>query len=104
MCYVTRMNDRFADKATSEFYESETCQKAWQSFAAPAARKLDMVYNAARLDDLRIPPSNNLEALKGERKGSYSIRIAGNSTRYRITFTWRDGKAQDIRIEDYHHG
>ncbi|WP_235911850.1 type II toxin-antitoxin system RelE/ParE family toxin [Mesorhizobium xinjiangense] len=57
---------------------------------------------AGRLDDLKIPPSNNLEALKGDRKGEYSIRISGSASRYRIVFRWSEDGAHDIKIEDYH--
>jgi len=54
---------------------------------------------AARLNDLRSPPGNRLEALQGDRKGTYSIRI---NDHWRITFAWSDGGADDVRIEDYH--
>lgn len=54
---------------------------------------------AISLDDLRIPPSNHLEALKGDRKGQFSIRI---NKQWRICFTWQDGHAFDVEITDYH--
>ncbi len=54
---------------------------------------------ARRLEDLRVPPGNRLEALKGDRKGQYSIRI---NERYRICFAWRKGDAFNVEIVDYH--
>jgi proteic killer suppression protein len=63
-----------------------------------ARRKLQYVNAAARLDDLRVPPGNRLEALKGNRVGHHSIRI---NDQWRIVFRWRDG-AHDVHIVDYH--
>jgi len=54
---------------------------------------------AGRLDDLRVPPGNRLEALKAERSGQFSIRI---NDQFRICFTWKDGDAFDVEITDYH--
>jgi len=64
-----------------------------------ARRKLRMLNNARTLDDLRIPPANRLEALQGERKGQYSIRI---NDQWRICFEWVDGNADHVEIVDYH--
>ena len=64
-----------------------------------ARRKLRMLNNARTLDDLRIPPANRLEALKGDRAGQHSIRI---NDRWRICFVWTEGNAQDVQIVDYH--
>lgn len=64
-----------------------------------ARRKLRMLANASVLDDLRIPPANRLEALKGGRKGQFSIRI---NDQWRICFRWIDGDAHDVEIVDYH--
>ena len=58
-----------------------------------------MLDNAARLDDLRVPPGNRLEVLKGDRKGLFSIRI---NRQYRICFRWSDAHAHDVEIVDYH--
>jgi toxin HigB-1 len=58
-----------------------------------------MLNAAAVLDDLRIPPANRLEALKGGRKGQHSIRI---NDQWRISFRWREGDAYDVEIVDYH--
>lgn len=64
-----------------------------------ARRKLRMLNNAATLDDLRVPPANRLEALKGRRSGQYSIRI---NQQWRICFIWSDGHADRVQIADYH--
>lgn len=58
-----------------------------------------MLDAAAKLDDLRVPPRNRLEKLKGDREGQYSIRI---NDQYRICFTWEDGNAYDVEVADYH--
>jgi proteic killer suppression protein len=63
-----------------------------------AQRRLSLVASAATLDALRVPPSNHLEALRGDREGQYSIRI---NDQYRICFTW-NGSAEDIEVVDYH--
>lgn len=64
-----------------------------------ARRKLRMLANACALRDLRLPPANRLEALKGRRKGQYSIRI---NEQWRLCFHWIDGDANDVEIVDYH--
>jgi len=61
--------------------------------------KLNAIDAAVGLEDLRLPPSNRLEALKGERKGQYSIRI---NSRWRICFVWRNENAEQVEIVDYH--
>lgn len=64
-----------------------------------ARRQLRVLNNVRSLDDLRAPPSNRLEALKGDRKGQHSIRI---NDQWRICFIWTDGDAHDVEIVDYH--
>lgn len=64
-----------------------------------ALRKLRQLQIAAKLDDLRIPPGNRLEALKRDRAGQHSIRI---SNQFRLCFRWTDGGAEDVEIVDYH--
>ena len=66
---------------------------------AVAERKLQMLNRAAKLDDLRIPPNNRLEALKGNRAGTYSIRI---NDQWRLCFRFEGGHAFDVEIVDYH--
>ena len=60
-----------------------------------------MLHRATTLQDLRVPPGNRLEALKGERQGRHSIRI---NDQFRICFRWRDGDAFDVEMVDYHRG
>jgi addiction module HigA family antidote len=64
-----------------------------------ARRKLRMIQIAARLEDLKVPPANRLEALAGDRKGQHSIRI---NDQWRVCFEWRDGDAYNVEITDYH--
>jgi len=64
-----------------------------------AFMKLNAIDAAIEIQDLRFPPSNRLEALKGNRKGQWSIRI---NNQWRIRFMWLDGHAEDVAIEDYH--
>ncbi len=64
-----------------------------------AQRKLKMLDVAVTLDDLKVPAGNRLERLKGDRTGRYSIRI---NDRYRVTFRWEEGYAQEVCVEDYH--
>ncbi|OBQ81647.1 plasmid maintenance system killer protein [Mesorhizobium sp. WSM3873] len=64
-----------------------------------AQRKLFMLDNAAELADLKVPPGNRLEALKGDRAGQYSIRI---NDQFRVCFRWTDGGADNVEITDYH--
>jgi len=73
--------------------------KRFVNIAAVARRKLRQLEIAGRLDDLRIPPGNRLEALKGERSGQYSIRI---NDQWRACFRWKQGGAEDVEIVDYH--
>ena len=64
-----------------------------------ARRKLFVLDNTNRLDDLRVPSGNRLEALRGDRKGQWSIRI---NDQWRICFVWRDGDAYEVELVDYH--
>lgn len=69
------------------------------NFRAVAERKLQMLHRATRLDDLRIPPNNRLEALKRDRKGQHSIRI---NDQWRVCFVWTGSDAENVEIVDYH--
>ena len=73
--------------------------RRWSSVLAVALRKLDQVHAAQGLDDLRIPPGNQLEALGRDRKGQHSIRI---NDQYRICFNWEPKGPTDVEITDYH--
>lgn len=89
----------FANKETERIWHGETSRRLPISIQAIARRKLRMINNARRLDDLRIPPANRLEALKGDLKGQHSIRI---NDQWRICFRWIDAGVADVRIVDYH--
>jgi len=69
------------------------------NIAAVARRKLRQLEIAGRLDDLKVPPGNRLEALKGDRAGQYSIRI---NEQWRVCFRWTEAGAEDVEIVDYH--
>ena len=73
--------------------------RRFANFASVARKKLRQIQIAGRLDDLRVPPGNRLEALKGNREGQYSIRI---NDQYRVCFRWTDHGAEDVEIVDYH--
>jgi len=64
-----------------------------------ASKKLDALDSAAILDDLRVPPGNRLEALRGDRRGQHSIRV---NDQYRIRFRWTDSGPEDVEVVDYH--
>ena len=70
-----------------------------QARGANAQESQKAIYAAETVDDLRIPPSNNLESLSGDRKGQWSIRI---NHKYRICFTWSDKEANNVEIVEYH--
>ena len=84
---------------TEALYRGRFDPAEFQAFRSVALRKLDMLDAAAMLSDLRVPPGNRLEALKGNRRGQYSIRI---NDQWRICFVWRDGGAEQVEICDYH--
>ena len=89
----------FADKETEKIYRQEFLKKLPQSIQRIALRKLIMIDNAETLNDLRIPPANRLEALKGNRQGQYSIRI---NDQFRICFNFSDSGIKNVEIVDYH--
>ncbi len=88
----------FGDKRTAALFNDEIVGD-FHGFARVAKRKLAAVDAANRLEDLRVPPSNRLEKLAGDRKGYYSIRI---NDQWRVIFKWLDGEPHDVRIVDYH--
>lgn len=73
--------------------------RRFANIAAVARRKLRQLEIAARLDDLRVPPGNRLEALKGDRAGQHSIRV---NDQFRVCFRWTPSGADDVEIVDYH--
>lgn len=92
----------FGDKLTADLYHGRRSAKIRRLDAAVArvaARKLDMIEAAGRLTDLRVPPGNRLEALRGDLDGLHSIRV---NDQWRIVFRWSDGGADVVRFVDYH--
>ncbi|MFO0792901.1 MAG: type II toxin-antitoxin system RelE/ParE family toxin [Candidatus Brocadiaceae bacterium] len=89
----------FADPETEKIFQGTISRKLPFDIQKTARRKLLYLDEADSLGDLSAPPGNRLEALHGDRKGQHSIRING---RWRICFTWESGKANDVKIVDYH--
>ena len=89
----------FHDDATESVWQGEFTRKLPNQIQAVARRKLRMVNNARRIDDLRIPPNNRLEQLSGDRAGQWSIRI---NDQWRVCFEWQDGHSLRVEICDYH--
>jgi proteic killer suppression protein len=88
----------FRDRDSKRVWDREAVAK-YRPFERIARRKLIMLHNAQTILDLRTPPGNQLESLKGDRRGQYSIRINGQ---YRICFVWRQDGAHEVEITDYH--
>lgn len=89
----------FASGPTEEIWRGNPSRKLPPDIQNTARRKLRMLNNANTIYELRIPPNNRLEKLKGERVGQYSIRI---NDQWRICFIWEDGDAYNVEIVDYH--
>lgn len=89
----------FADRHTQEFYAAGKSKKLPPDIVKRAMRRLEYIDLAACLDDLKVPPSNRLHALKGDREGQHSISI---NDQWRICFRFIDGDAYDVEITDYH--
>ena len=88
----------FNCKETEALFHSNAVPR-FKNIERVARRKLLQLHAATELDSLRIPPSNQLEALKGDRRGQYSVRV---NDQWRICFVWRDGAADQVEIVDYH--
>jgi toxin HigB-1 len=89
----------FRDRDTERVFERRVIRRWSVELQRTALRKLRMLDAAQTLDDLRVPPGNRLERLRGERAGQHSIRI---NQQWRICFRWRSGDAYDVEIVDYH--
>ena len=92
----------FGDSGTEDFFHGRRSQRSRRlpaNIRNVALRKLDTLNAAANVDDLRSPPGNRLEALKGDLKGFHSIRI---NDQWRVLFRWNDGSAEEVQIVDYH--
>jgi len=88
----------FRCKETERLFSRYSVRR-WHDVTRVAMRKLASLHAAEKLDDLRSPPANRLEPLKGNRQGQYSIRI---NRQWRLCFVWDDGNAHDVEIVDYH--
>lgn len=97
------MIQSFRDGATEDVFNGRDTRAARrrcpQQLWKVAGRKLEHLDSVARLDELRIPPGNRLEALSGDRVGQFSIRV---NEQYRICFVWTDGGPSEVEIVDYH--
>jgi proteic killer suppression protein len=93
----------FKDEGTEDVFDGRNTKKARkacpQNLWLVARRKLDQINQAAELNDLRVPPGNRLEELRGKRRDQYSIRI---NDQYRVCFTWTESGAEEVEIVDYH--
>jgi proteic killer suppression protein len=88
----------FADRDTERLFADESV-RVFRAFERPARRTLQLLDSVTQLDELRVPPGNRLEALRGTRSGQHSIRI---NDQWRICFRWVEGNAEDVEIVDYH--
>lgn len=91
----------FADHQTELFFTTGRLGKRvpWHNMGKVVLRKMDMLHYAAKLEDLKSPPGNRLESLRGKLKGYYSIRV---NAQWRIVFHWSDKGPADVQIMDYH--
>ena len=89
----------FGDRETEKVWKGQVSRRIPRDVQKVARRKLRMLNNARNLSDLRIPPANRLESLKGNRKGQHSIRI---NDQWQVCFVWVDGSADRVEIADYH--
>jgi len=93
----------FRDRGTEDIFEGRDSKSARKSCPADltrvARRKLDQLNQAVALSDLRAPPGNKLQRLKGDREGQYSVRI---NDQWRVCFRWIESRAADVEIVDYH--
>ena len=92
------MIKNFKDKHTEALYLGKMVQK-WQAIRRQAERRLQILDMATGLEDLKNLPSNRFEALRGDRKGQYSIRI---NLQWRLCFRWEKNEPHDVEIVDYH--
>ena len=89
----------YRDKDTDRLFQRQAVRKLGGGVQRVALRRLRMLDAAMRLSDLRVPPGNRLERLRGDRTGQHSIRI---NDQWRVCFRWREGDAHDVEIVDYH--
>jgi toxin HigB-1 len=89
----------FHDAETARVWEGRRSRRFPFDIQNAALRKLRLLDNARRLEDLKVPPGNRLDSLKGQRRGQHSIRI---NDQWRICFIWKEGNAHEVTIVDYH--
>jgi proteic killer suppression protein len=89
----------FADRRTQDLYLTGTAKRFPPDVAARAARELEYVDLATRLEDLKVPPGNRLHALRGDRNGQHAVAI---NSQWRICFRFVDGDSYDVEVCDYH--
>jgi len=99
MFIIVPMIKSFCCRETEKIFRRIFSRKFPHDIQGRAFMKLNAIDAAARLEDLRLPPSNRLEALRGERKGQWGIRI---NDQWRICFEWHKGNAEQVEIVDYH--
>lgn len=99
MATSRRVIEKFSCGETERIWNEKRSRRLPQSIQQRALDKLQLLDAAAALDDLRVPPGNRLEAMKGNRAGQHSIRI---NDQYRICFTWNGGRVRQVEIVDYH--
>ena len=97
--YIKNMIRTFANRETQKLFTEGQSRSLPPDIIRRAIRRLEYIDLADTLDDLKIPPSNRLHALKGNRRGQHSISI---NTQWRICFRFIDGDAYDVEITDYH--
>lgn len=91
-----------ADKTTQDIFDginSKSSRHLPLELHSKASRLLDLINAAANVNDLRVPPGNRLEALKGDKRGFYSVRI---NDQWRVIFRWVESDAEDVQVVDYH--
>jgi proteic killer suppression protein len=94
----------FGDKATEDLFHNRQTQRVRRyppEILRPALQQLDMLNSSKDLKDMRSPPGNHLELLKGDLMGYYSVRI---NKRWRLVFKWQGAEAHEVQIVDYHRG
>ena len=105
MCLLTQrvnivlMIESFSDKDTKKIFDRESSKRLPSDIQRIARRKLDILHAASRLEDLQVPPSNQLEKPLGGRRGQHSVRI---NKQLRICFRWQGNDAFEVEIVDYH--
>ena len=97
--YNGYMIQTFADKETHQIFINGKSKRLPPDLVKRAIRRLEYIHFATNLNDLRVPPSNRLHALSGNREGQYAISI---NEQWRICFRFSDGDAYDVEITDYH--